>query len=144
VGRRVSSEEAVRYASLTRACRQPLRDGARLGNLGSRAADTDHLEEAMGFIQIIEFHTSKADEAAKLDDQWEQATAGKRTTLKATHCVDRNDASRHFVIVEFPSYEAAMKNSELPETSAMAEKMAKICDGPPTFYDLDVTNIQEG
>jgi len=104
----------------------------------------DHLEEVMGFVQIIEFHTSKADEAAKLDAEWEKTTAGKRTALKATHCVDRKDASRHFVIVEFASYEDAMKNSELPETAAMSEKMAKICDGPPTFYDLDVTNVQEG
>jgi quinol monooxygenase YgiN len=121
-----------------------LRDRTRLANLGGAGTADNRLEIAMGFIQIIEFHTSKADEAAKLDDEWEKATAGKRTTLKATHCVDRNDPSRHMVIVEFPSYEAAMKNSELPETAAMAEKMAKICDGPPTFHDLDVTGVQDG
>jgi hypothetical protein len=46
--------------------------------------------------------------------------------------------------VEFPSYEAAMKNNELPETAAMAEKMAAICDGPPTFYNLDLVETQEG
>jgi hypothetical protein len=27
---------------------------------------------------------------------------------------------------------------ELPETTAFAEKMAALIDGPPTFYDLDV------
>jgi len=92
----------------------------------------------MGFVQIIEFHTSKADEVAELDEGWIAATKGKTTATRVLRCVDRNDPTRQFTIVEFPSYEAAMKNSEMPETGAMAEKMAALCDGPPTFYDLDV------
>jgi quinol monooxygenase YgiN len=98
----------------------------------------------MGFVQVIEFRTSKGEEARKLDEEWEAATAGKRTTRRVMHCVDRNDETRHFIIVEFPSYEAAMKNNDLPETAAMAEKMAAICDGPPTFSDLDLMLVQEG
>ncbi len=31
-----------------------------------------------------------------------------------------------------------MRNSELPETQALAEKMGALVDGPPTFVDLDV------
>ena len=42
------------------------------------------------------------------------------------------------VIVEFPSYEAAMENSNLPETEALAEEMAKRADGPATYYNLEV------
>jgi hypothetical protein len=32
-----------------------------------------------------------------------------------------------------------MENSETPEVKALAEKMMKIADGPPTFRNLDVT-----
>jgi hypothetical protein len=46
-------------------------------------------------------------------------------------------------IVEFPSYEAAMKNNELPETAAVAEAMQKLADGPPTFYNLDLERVEE-
>jgi hypothetical protein len=40
--------------------------------------------------------------------------------------------------VEFPSYEEAMANSELPETAEFAARLMELCDGPPTFRNLDV------
>jgi hypothetical protein len=97
----------------------------------------------MGFVQIIEYHASKADEVTKLHDEFRATTEGKRLAGRVMECTDRNDPTRHFTIVEFPSYEDAMKNSALPETSAMAEKMMKIADGPPTFYDLDLVRVHE-
>ncbi len=97
----------------------------------------------MGFVQIIEFRSSKGDEIRKLDDEWIETTSGKSTATRVMQCVDRNDPNRHFTIVEFPSYEAAMRNSEMPETGAMAEEMGALCDGPPTFYDLDVTDTHD-
>lgn len=51
---------------------------------------------------------------------------------------DRADP-RHLVeIVEFASYEDAMKNSALPETDRIFREMVALCDEPPTFTDLDV------
>ena len=41
-------------------------------------------------------------------------------------------------IVEFPSYEDAMANSELPETSAFAKQLTELCDKPIAFRNLDV------
>ncbi|MGQ0778604.1 MAG: hypothetical protein ACT4NY_30030 [Pseudonocardiales bacterium] len=41
-------------------------------------------------------------------------------------------------IVEFDSYESAMENSNRPETREFSAQMTKLCDGPPTFYNLDV------
>jgi hypothetical protein len=41
-------------------------------------------------------------------------------------------------IIEFPSYEAAMKNSELPETQEISAKMGTLTDGEPTFRNLEV------
>ncbi len=31
-----------------------------------------------------------------------------------------------------------MANSELPETRELAERLAKLCDEPPTFRNLDI------
>ena len=41
-------------------------------------------------------------------------------------------------IVEFPSYEEAMANSDRLETEALAATLQKLCDAPPVFTDLDV------
>jgi hypothetical protein len=46
-------------------------------------------------------------------------------------------------IVEFPSYEEASANSELPETAEVAARLAELCDGPPTFRNLDVARKME-
>jgi uncharacterized protein (DUF1330 family) len=56
-------------------------------------------------------------------------------------CRDRDNAGTFMNIIEFPSYEAAMKNNELPETQAVAAEMQKLADGPPTFYNLDVERV---
>ncbi|GAB1691923.1 hypothetical protein [Krasilnikovia sp. M28-CT-15] len=45
---------------------------------------------------------------------------------------------RLVTIVEFPSYEAAMANSELPETGEFARQMAALCSNGPEFQNLEV------
>ena len=42
------------------------------------------------------------------------------------------------LIVEFADYQEAMENSNLPETSEFAEELAKLCDAPPSFRNLDL------
>jgi quinol monooxygenase YgiN len=97
-----------------------------------------------GFVQIIQYKTSKFDEMQKLIDKFRADTEGKRTTIRGMTCRDRDNAGTFMNIIEFPSYEAAMKNNDLPETRAIAEGMQKLADGPPTFYNLDVENVMEG
>jgi hypothetical protein len=92
----------------------------------------------MSFIQIIEVLTKKADELAGLVDEYEASTEGRRTVQRSIVTRDRNDPDRHLILVFFESYEAAMENSNLPETAALAEKQMALVDGPPTFHDLDV------
>ena len=46
-------------------------------------------------------------------------------------------------IVEFPSYEAAMANSELAETALFSQKPAALCDRPMVFRNLDVRRVEE-
>jgi quinol monooxygenase YgiN len=96
-----------------------------------------------GFVQIIQYKTSKFDEMQALIDNFRAQTEGKRTTIRGMACRDRDNAGQFLNIIEFPSYEAAMKNNELPETQAVAEAMQKLADGPPTFYNLDVERVIE-
>ena len=92
----------------------------------------------MGFMQIIEFRTSVIDEVRQVDEDWRRATAGKRTVRHQLLARDHVDPGRYFAVVFFDSYESAMKNSDLPETSAAAERYRTLADGPPVFYDLDI------
>lgn len=92
----------------------------------------------MTFVQLIDCKTSRFEEFDRLMDTWVEQTKGKRT---ATHSVigkDRSDASHFVEIVEFPSYEEAMRNSNLPETDKIFREMVALCDEMPTFTDLDV------
>ena len=90
-----------------------------------------------GFVQIIEFQTSRIDEFESLIDEI-RSQPGPMPVVRATLTEDRDRPGYYVNIVEFESYEQAMENSNKPETSAMAERMAALCDGPPKFYNLDV------
>jgi quinol monooxygenase YgiN len=92
----------------------------------------------MTFVQIIEGRTDKMDELQKLDEEWFAATEGKRTLTRSVVGRDRNDPEHFVVLAFFDSYESAMKNSNLPETSDFAERQTKLMKEPPTFIDLEI------
>jgi hypothetical protein len=92
----------------------------------------------MGFVQIIEFRTSQPGELKALGEKWLEATEGRRTLQRELVCANRDDPGHYVEVVEFESYESAMKNSELPETQEIAAQMAALCDGPIRFLNLDV------
>ncbi|MEU6216833.1 ester cyclase [Streptomyces sp. NPDC047022] len=97
----------------------------------------------MTFVQLIDCKTSRFEEMNRLMDTWVEQTKGKRT---ATHNVigkDRSDDSHFVEIVEFPSYEEAMRNSSLPETGRIFREMVALCDETPTFTDLDVVRDEQ-
>ena len=93
----------------------------------------------MRFIQIIEFTTSRIDELNAALDDWLAQTQGKRAATRGTQARDRDRANTYVQIVEFPSHEEAKANSDLPETGEFAARLAKLCDEPPTFRNLNVT-----
>lgn len=97
----------------------------------------------MRFMQIIEMKTSRRDEVQAMLDEWRTATAGRRTAQRAVAGRDRDREDVYVTVVEFPSHEAAMANSELPETQELAERLAKLCDEPPTFRNLDVIRLDD-
>ena len=95
------------------------------------------------FVQIIEFSTDRIDEGRKLVDEYVETTEGKRTSRRGILAKDRDKENHYLNIVFFDDYEAAMKNSELPETQALAEKLGKLATGGPTFYNLEVIDDRE-
>jgi hypothetical protein len=95
------------------------------------------------FIQIIEYKTSRIDELNTALDGWLEATKGKRAATRGVQTKDRDADNTYVQIVEFPSYEEAMANSNLPETSEFAAKLASLCDGPPTFRNLDLLREEQ-
>jgi quinol monooxygenase YgiN len=97
----------------------------------------------MEFMQIIEFTTNRFDEVEALMNAWVTKTEGERTARQATVTADRDKANTYVQIVEFPSYEEAMANSNLPATGEFAENIAKLCDGPAIFRNLDVRRVDE-
>jgi thiosulfate/3-mercaptopyruvate sulfurtransferase len=97
--------------------------------------------EAMTFMQIMEITTTHPDEIQALVDQWSAKTAGRRTAQRSTLAADRDRPNTYFSVVEFPSYEEAMANSSLPETGEFAANLARLCDSPPVFRNLDVQRV---
>jgi quinol monooxygenase YgiN len=97
----------------------------------------------MTFIQLIETTTSRRDEVDALVERWRSRTEGRRTAGRGTATHDRDRPGTCMLIVEFPSYDAAMANSALPQTADFAERLAELCDRPPTFRNLDVDRVEE-
>jgi quinol monooxygenase YgiN len=95
------------------------------------------------FIQVIDFSTSNIDEIEKIGEEMRQRREQSGESGGPTRvlvCADRDRPGHFLNIVEFESYDAAMANSEHPETQAFAQRMSELVDGPPTFYNLDVKN----
>jgi steroid delta-isomerase-like uncharacterized protein len=97
----------------------------------------------MTFVQLIDCKTNRFDEMNRLLDSWVEQTKGRRTATHALVGKDRSDGSHLIEIVEFPSYEDAMRNSNLPETDRIFREMVALCDEMPTFTDLDVVRDEQ-
>jgi hypothetical protein len=97
----------------------------------------------MAFIQLIEIVTTRPDEVKALVAEWRAQTAGRRTAQRGTFTQDRERPDTYLQIVEFPSYEDAMANSELPETATFAESLRQLCETPMLFRNLDVQSVEE-
>ena len=74
----------------------------------------------MGFVQIIEFQSSKIDEIRKMGEDWEAAVGSDRKARRMVVAGDRDNPGHYLNIVFFDSYEAAMENSSLPQTQELS------------------------
>jgi hypothetical protein len=96
-----------------------------------------------GFIQVMEFDTSKIGEIDVLARELSAAMGDKFKPHRATTTQDRDRPGHYYIIVEFDSYDDAMKNSDDPLTGEYAEKMAQLINGSTDFHNLDVVSVME-
>ncbi|MEU6080090.1 hypothetical protein [Streptomyces sp. NPDC047108] len=96
----------------------------------------------MTFVQVIDYETTREEEVERVFDEWLRATEGKRTLTREMHTKDRENPTHYVDIVEFPSYEQAMVNNDLPETQRVAEQFRSLCTREPRFMNLEVIDEQ--
>ncbi|MEV5526386.1 hypothetical protein [Streptomyces prunicolor] len=102
------------------------------------------MDVSQKFVQIVDFETDRFDEMQAVAEEADKRMAGRaggpthRLVLR-----DRNKPGHVLVVIEFDSYEDAMRNSQDPETTKMAEQMAALCTRPPSFTDCDVLDMTE-
>lgn len=94
-----------------------------------------------GFVQIMEITTSRIDDVRALTERMSQERGTSLLARRVTLAADRDNPGRYSYVVEFDSYEEAMRNSNDPETSRFAEEMMALLDSPPTFRNLDVVDV---
>jgi hypothetical protein len=97
----------------------------------------------MTFIQTIEFTTTRISEIQGLMDEWLAKSGDRRTPRRSILVTDQDKANTYLQIVEFPSYEEAMRNSALPETTQFAEQASKLVDDGPVFRNFDVQRVDD-
>ena len=98
----------------------------------------------MTFVQIIDFETDRIDEMKALADEMGTQLAGREDgPTRRLILRDRSRPGHYLGVIEFNSYEEAMRNSSDPETSKFAERMAALCTRPPSFTDCDVVDLTD-
>jgi hypothetical protein len=91
-----------------------------------------------GFVQIMEIKTSRIDELEALVKKMREERGDSLLSTRAVLAADRDRPGYYVNIIEFNSYEEAMKNSNDAATSEFAKEMGALLEGPPKFYNLDV------
>ncbi|MFE2218846.1 hypothetical protein ACFW93_43930 [Streptomyces canus] len=98
----------------------------------------------MKFVQIIGFETERLDEMQQLLQEAGQRNAGRaggpthRMLLK-----DRDKPHHYLALLEFDSYDEAMRNSDDPETSKLAEQLGALSIGERVYTNCDVLESGE-
>jgi quinol monooxygenase YgiN len=95
------------------------------------------------FIQIIELQTSKIGEVDALAEQLVKEGGKAFLARRATTTEDRDNPGHYSIIVEFDSYEQAMKNSDSELVNRYSERLGALVDAPPSFRNLDVVSVMD-
>ncbi|HEX7744033.1 MAG TPA: hypothetical protein VF462_02060 [Micromonosporaceae bacterium] len=93
----------------------------------------------MPFVQVIEYETDRPDEIRALGDEWSREQPAEGPPVRVIMSQDRDNPGHFMMVVEFDSYEQAMKNNDRPETGAYAERMRRLATTEPRYVNLDVT-----
>jgi len=95
------------------------------------------------FAQTIDFRSSRIAELDHYLDAWMARTQDDRIPHRALLTKDRDAEDQYTLMVMFASHSQAMENSNRPHTAEFAAFLAEICEGAPTFRNLDVLREEE-
>jgi hypothetical protein len=91
------------------------------------------------FIQVNMTHSDRPiEEFLALGDEFADATKDQRTIRRAIGCQGVDDPTLRVLIAFFDSQEDAEKNSALPGTDQVAQKVAAMSKGDMQFINLNV------
>ena len=111
---------------------------------GDRVYGVDPIDVREGvpvFIQVNITHSDHPiEEFTALEDEFVKATEGERTIQRAIGCVGADDPSLRVLIAIFPDADAAARNSALPGTDQVAQKVMAMSKGEPQFINLNVVS----
>jgi hypothetical protein len=96
------------------------------------------------YVQIMEIKTSQIDKVRALMEKMEAETGNTIVSTRALFTTDRDRPGYYLAIMEFNSYEEAMKQSNDPVTTDFAKQLSVLLDAPPKFYNLDVDRVMVG
>jgi hypothetical protein len=97
----------------------------------------------MKFVQFIEFETDDIEAFSTEVDRWIADSAEWRKATRASLCADRDNPGSFVHIVEFPSYEEAMANSNDPRTAEFAARLSTLTGEGRKFRNLDVLRVDD-
>lgn len=97
----------------------------------------------MKFVQFTEFKTDDIDSFLKEVDRWIVDSKEWRTATRVSLCADRDHPGTYVHIVEFPSYEDAMANSNDPRTGEFAARMATMTGEGRKFRNFDLLRSED-
>jgi hypothetical protein len=92
---------------------------------------------------MIDFRSSRIAELDHYLDAWMARTQDDRIPHRAVLTKDRRADDQYTLMVVFASHDHAMENSNRPQTAEFAAFLAGICEGAPTFRNLDVLREEE-
>ncbi|MFF1307423.1 hypothetical protein [Streptomyces sp. NPDC058307] len=98
----------------------------------------------MTFVQIIGFETERLEEMRQVLQEAGQRNAGR--TGGPTHSMllkDRDKPNHYLAVLEFNSYDEAMRNSDDPETTKLAEQVGALSIGERVYTNCDVLESGE-
>ncbi|MEV0242258.1 hypothetical protein AB0I06_20305 [Streptomyces sp. NPDC050674] len=98
----------------------------------------------MKFVQIIEFETERLDEMRQILEEAGQRNADREGgPTRSTLLQDRDKPNRYLALIEFESFEEAMRNSDNPETTRLAERLNELSIGERVYTNCDVLDARD-
>ena len=92
----------------------------------------------MAFVQTLAFEAADEQAVRSLMDDWDRESSKAAIGLQRYLLLkDHDRPNAYLLVVEFSSYEEAMRNSARPETDAFARRLADLVQGHVEYRNLD-------